>query len=137
MLDKYDCLILCGGMGTRLRSVDAHTPKVMMSFEERPFLDILVHHLKVQGFRRIILATGFKSDWIEKYYQVNDPGVVIEYSRETEPLGTGGAIKNARELIQSDPFFVLNGDCYCDVFFDDFLDFGVFPQKIGEAKLLG
>ena len=124
-LADLDVMILCGGLGTRLQSVDADTPKVMMKFEDRPFLDIVIHHLKQQGLQRFILCTGYKSDWIEKYYKKNDPGVEIVYSWEKERLGTGGAIKHARTHVKSDPFFVLNGDCYCDV---DFAQFYAFHQ---------
>ena len=129
-LQDLDVMILCGGLGTRLQSLDPNTPKVMMKFEDRPFLDIVIQHLKGQGLKRFILCTGHKSHWIEDYYKQNDPGVEIVYSWEEKPLGTGGAIKHARGHLKSDPFFVLNGDCYCDVNFQHFLDFHLEKGKI-------
>lgn len=134
MLNNLDVVILCGGLGTRLQAVDADTPKVMMKFEDRPFLDIVIHHLKTQGLKRFILCTGHKSDWIEEYYKENDPGVEIVYSWEEKRLGTGGAIKNAQKYVQSDPFFVLNGDCYCDVDFQAFYDF--YKEKNNMAAIV-
>ncbi|NND53258.1 MAG: NTP transferase domain-containing protein [Flavobacteriaceae bacterium] len=123
MLEDLDVVILCGGLGKRLRSVDPDTPKVMVEFEDRPFLDIVMERLASQGLQRFVLCTGYKAQWIEEYYRKNERDFVVDFSREDEPLGTGGAVKNAQPIIESDPFFVLNGDCYCDVSFQDFADF--------------
>ncbi len=112
---EIDTVILCGGQGKRLRSVLSDTPKVLANINGKPFLDIVLQHLKGQGLRRIILCTGYKADAIEQYYRQHRQGMTFEFSRETEALGTGGALKNARPLILSDPFFVLNGDSFCPV----------------------
>ncbi len=118
-----DCLILCGGLGTRLKGVVGETPKVMAQVNGRPFLDLIIDHLKSQGITRIVLCTGYKADLIEDYYREHDFGVVIDFSREEEPLGTGGAVRNAQEIIFSDSFFVLNGDSFLPADFKDLLDF--------------
>lgn len=123
MLENLDVVILCGGLGKRLRSIDPDTPKVMVQFEERPFLDIVMEKLHEQGFARFVLCTGYKAKWIEDYYRDNQRDFVVDFSREEEPLGTGGAVKNAQPIVESDPFFVLNGDCYCDVDFKKFVEF--------------
>lgn len=123
MLLQTDTVILCGGEGKRLRPVLSDAPKVLAQVNGRPFLDILVKHLKGQGLRRIILCTGYKADAIERYYRQNNQGMVFEFVREIEPLGTGGALKNARCFIQSDPFFLLNGDSFCPVDMNAFLEF--------------
>ncbi|MGE0268885.1 MAG: nucleotidyltransferase family protein [Candidatus Omnitrophota bacterium] len=123
MLENLDVVILCGGLGKRLRSIDPDTPKVMVQFEERPFLDIVMEKLYEQGFQRFVLCTGYKAQWIEDYYRKNDRDFVVDFSREEEPLGTGGAVKNAQPIVESDPFFVLNGDCYCEVDFKKFAEF--------------
>lgn len=114
-LGDIDVVILCGGLGKRLRSVDSKNPKAMVKFNDRPFMDILLEQLKGQGLRRFVLCTGYKAGDIEEYYKKNNQGLEIVFSREEEPLGTGGAIRNASELIQSSPFFALNGDCYSHV----------------------
>lgn len=123
MLQDLDVVILAGGLGKRLRSVDPNTPKVMVEFEDRPFLDIVMEKLHEQGFQRFVLCTGYKAQWIEDYYRNNERDFVVDFSREEEPLGTGGAVKNAAPIVDSDPFFVLNGDCYCDVDFTQFTEF--------------
>jgi len=114
-LSQIDTLILCGGLGNRLRSAIGENQKVMAQINGRPFMDHILNHLKQQGLRRVILCTGYRSQSVEQYYQTPDPDLQFEYSREGEPLGTGGAVKNAEHFVLSDPFFVMNGDSFCPV----------------------
>lgn len=113
-LKDTDVAILCGGLGTRLRQTIGEKQKTMAEVNGRPFLDILLEYLAGQGFRRAILCAGYQAQDIQARYASGKYGLKIEVSAEPEPLGTGGAIVNAKGLIQSDPFFVLNGDCFCD-----------------------
>ncbi len=110
-----DFLILCGGLGTRLRSVTGETPKVMAEVQGEPFLDFLIRYLIKQGARRIILCAGYKAESLEAHYKKKFKSVEIEMSIEREPLGTGGAFKNAQRLVKSDLVFGLNGDCFTPV----------------------
>lgn len=130
-----DVVILCGGLGTRLRSVDSQNPKVMVKIDDRPFLDILVGYLKDEGFKRLILCTGYKADDVEKYFSKNSHGLTIEFSREKEPLGTGGAIKNAKSAIKSNPFVVLNGDSFCRADFQSLLKFHAVQNALATVVL--
>ncbi|MCC6758253.1 MAG: NTP transferase domain-containing protein [Candidatus Omnitrophica bacterium] len=118
-----DIVILCGGLGTRLRSTIGESQKAMATVGEEPFLNIVLRYLKSQGFQRVILAVGYQADQVEQYYRKNDLGLKIEFSREETPLGTGGAIKNAQKLIKSNPFFAMNGDCFSTLAYGDFLKF--------------
>lgn len=118
-----DVVILCGGMGTRLKAVVDDRPKPMAQIENRPFIDILIGHVSAFGFRRFILCTGYKTESIQEYYKNRKCNIEILISREQELLGTGGAVKNAQPLIGSDPFLVLNGDSFLDV---DLCRFGQF-----------
>lgn len=114
-LNNMDVVILCGGLGKRLRNQIGESQKVMAQVKDRPFLDILLGYLKQQGLRRFILCTGYKSELVEEYYKVNNQGLEIIISKEESPLGTGGAIKNAISKIKSDRVFALNGDVFCAV----------------------
>jgi NDP-sugar pyrophosphorylase family protein len=106
--------VLCGGQGTRLRSVLVDQPKSMALISGTPFLKLLLDQLSSQGVTDVILGTGYMAEKIEGYFgSGNKCGVHIRYSREREPLGTGGALKLAEPLI-SDPVLVLNGDSYVD-----------------------
>ena len=122
-ISECDCIILCGGLGKRLQGVVNDVPKVMAQIDGRPFLDFIVEYLKSQGIKRIVLCAGYKADLVEKYYREHDFGVIINFSTENEPLGTGGAVKNACAIISSNPFFVLNGDSFCSADFQAFFDF--------------
>ena len=106
---NIDVLILCGGMGTRFREVSNDIPKALAPINDKPFLDLLIDDLVLQGFTRIIFATGHLSNQIEEHLEKRDD---IEYivSHETKPLGTGGAIKFAEKHFRSNPVIVMNGD---------------------------
>lgn len=133
-LDKIDAVILCGGLGKRLQPVVSATSKVMADVGGRPFLDIMIAHLKKQGVRRVILCTGHKADQVEDYYRKNPQGLNFEFSRESDPLGTGGALKNAGYFIESEPFLVFNGDSFCAVDLNAFLDF--HQSKLARASVV-
>src|SRR6266705_3658330 len=106
--------ILCGGAGTRLRPVLADRPKSMALISGTPFLQLLLDRLRSQGVDDVILGTGYMAEKIEGYFgSGNEFAVHIRYSREHEPLGTGGALKLAEPLL-SDPVLVLNGDSYVE-----------------------
>lgn len=120
-LSTTDVVILCGGLGTRLRTVVGDQQKTMAQVDGQPFLDILLQYLSQQGVRRVILCTGYQSQTIADYYGKGKFGLEISLSPENEPLGTGGALKNAQPHIHSDPFMVLNGDCFCELNYVDFL----------------
>lgn len=113
MLENTDVVILCGGMGSRLRSVVNDRPKPMAEINRQPFLDILIDYFSGFGFRRFILCAGHKSEVIRDYYTRNKGSLEFIISDETSPLGTAGSIKNAEKLIRSDPFLVANGDSFC------------------------
>ena len=110
-----DVVILCGGLGTRLRSVLPNTPKPMADIAGRPFLQLLIEQTALFGFRRFVLCLGYKAEDIERFFRAARMSCDIEFSRETQPMGTGGAVWNAKAAIRSDPFVVLNGDSFCGV----------------------
>ena len=115
MPNRPDVIILCGGAGTRLRSVTGETPKGMASVAGRPFLELLLEQLKRQSFTRIILAVGYQSDLIRSHFGETFPDLALMYSTEANPLGTAGAIRNAAHLVTSESMLVMNGDSYTDV----------------------
>jgi NDP-sugar pyrophosphorylase family protein len=79
-----------------------------------PFLQLLLENLRAQGVWEVILGTGYMAQQIENYFGNGESySLRIRYSREHEPLGTGGALKLAEPLL-SDPVVVLNGDTYVE-----------------------
>ena len=113
---KNDVVILSGGLGTRLSSVVQDTQKTMATVKGKPFLEHLIDHYVNFGFSRFIICSGYRHGDIEKYFGDGTRwGVAIKYSFEPERSGTAGAIKLAEKLINSDDYFVLNGDTYLGI----------------------
>lgn len=113
-----EAIILCGGLGTRLRSVISDVPKPMAPINNKPFLAFVLEYLKKQNISRVVLAVSYKYEIIQEYFGNSCLGMQILYSIEKEPLGTGGAILEALNLINSDSCYVLNGDTFFDVNLD-------------------
>jgi NDP-sugar pyrophosphorylase family protein len=124
-------IILAGGQGKRLRSLINDIPKPMAPIKEKPFLEYLVLQLKKQNIKDIIISTGYKGNIIKSYFQ--DGGnwdINIEYSEEGKPLGTGGALRKAGELIDDEQFIVMNGDSYFDIEFKQLISFHEDKQAV-------
>jgi D-glycero-alpha-D-manno-heptose 1-phosphate guanylyltransferase len=109
-----EAIVLAGGEGRRLRAVVSDLPKPMANVAGRPFLWWLLSRLAQQRVRRVILSVGYKADVIQSYFGNAFSGIELVYSVETEPLGTGGAIRLALEKARETQVIVLNGDTYAD-----------------------
>lgn len=110
-----DLLVLCGGQGTRLRSVLSDRPKSMAMIGARPFVEFVIAPFVHQGVGRVILCTGHLGNQFEEWYADHPCPFEMIFSRETTPLGTAGAIRHASRVITSDTVIVANGDSVCDV----------------------
>jgi mannose-1-phosphate guanylyltransferase len=101
-------LVLIGGFGTRLRPVTYSVPKQLIPIAGKPML-YHVLDLLPPGVEEAVLATGYKADEIARYVTEHPPKVPVRTVAETEPLGTGGGMRNAGGGM-SDPFLLLNSD---------------------------
>jgi NDP-sugar pyrophosphorylase family protein len=106
-------VILAGGKGTRLL---AHTgdsiPKPLVLVAGQPFLYWQLRDVAEQGFERVLLLLSHLGSQVEDHFRKNPvPGLTIEYIHETEPLGTGGALRHALPNLDSE-FVLLNGDSF-------------------------
>jgi NDP-sugar pyrophosphorylase family protein len=110
-----DVVILCGGAGMRLRSITGAGPKTMASIAGRPFIELLLLQLKRHGFSRVILSVGYQAQVIRDHLGDRAFGLELLYSLESSPLGTGGALGQAANLITTESALVMNGDSYTDV----------------------
>jgi NDP-sugar pyrophosphorylase family protein len=106
--------ILAGGLGTRLRPVIGERSKVVAEVNGRPFLAHLLDQLARFGFRDVVLCVGWQADAVEAALGTAHGPLRLRYSRESEPLGTGGALRLALPLLEGPAAMVLNGDSYCD-----------------------
>jgi D-glycero-alpha-D-manno-heptose 1-phosphate guanylyltransferase len=112
---KLDVIILAGGLGTRLASVVSDVPKPMAPVAGKPFLEQVLKSLPAQHIAKVILAVGYTYEKIEEYYGSVYNTIPLEYSIETEPLGTGGGIGRALRKCTSEYILILNGDTSFDV----------------------
>lgn len=111
-------MILAAGKGERMRPLTLTTPKPLLPAGGKP---LIVHHLerlKAAGFREIVINHAWLGSQIEaELGNGSNGGLVIEYSRESDPLETAGGIIQALPLLTSsddDWFVVINGDIWCD-----------------------
>ena len=114
-LSHVTAIVLAGGLGTRLRSVVADRPKVLADVAGRPFLAYLLDKLLAAEVQHVVLSTGHMADLIESAFGSACGSLQLWYSRESAPLGTGGALRLALDQVNSEQVLVLNGDSYCTV----------------------
>ncbi|MEU6868162.1 NDP-sugar synthase [Streptomyces sp. NPDC046876] len=109
-----EAILLVGGQGTRLRPVTVNTPKPMVRAAGVPFLAHQIARAAAAGVTHIVMATCYLAEVFEPYFgDGSDFGVRLEYVVEDEPLGTGGAIRNAARRLTGgpeSPVLVFNGD---------------------------
>jgi len=123
-LSSVTAVILAGGFGTRLQSVVSDRPKVLAEVAGRPFLEHILLRLKSEGIRRVVICTGYKAEQIEETYKGSFQGIKLSYSRESEPLGTGGALRKALPLLPiGGTVLVMNGDSVAEVALSAFFNF--------------
>ena len=105
-------VILAGGIGKRLKPLTDQRPKPMIEVLNVPIIEWQVKWLKKFGITEVIVCVGYmKEQIIEHIGSGNRLGVKVGYAVEEEPLGTGGALKNAESLLaKQDSFFMINGD---------------------------
>ena len=136
--------ILAGGLGTRLGALAKGLPKPMIPINGRPYLERVIDSFAQRGLRDFVLLTGYRAEVIEEHFGDGGKfGVNITYSRETEPLGTGGAIREARALL-GETFVMTYGDVLRYYDYDRFVSahdepcVAVYPRRtVGNADVDG
>jgi mannose-1-phosphate guanylyltransferase len=109
-------ILLVGGFGTRLSPLTNLTPKPMLPIANLPVTEHQLLVAKAAGITKVVLATAYLAETFTPYFGNGSKwGIELKYALEKEPLGTGGAIRNAAELIlaeisENEPIVVFNGD---------------------------
>jgi D-glycero-alpha-D-manno-heptose 1-phosphate guanylyltransferase len=116
------CIVLAGGLGTRLRGVIHDRPKCLAPVGSRTFLEILIDHLAQAGITKIVLSLGYGAEQVIQLLERTAPAVPVGYIVESELLGTGGAITYALDALALDEVLVANGDTFLDGDFSRMLD---------------
>jgi mannose-1-phosphate guanylyltransferase len=108
-------VILAGGLGTRLLPLTEAIPKPMVSVAGVPYLEHQLRLLAEQDIRDVLLLTGYLGEQIEAHFgDGSRMGLRIAYSRESSPLGTGGALREARDKLEH-AFLIIYGDSYLPI----------------------
>jgi D-glycero-alpha-D-manno-heptose 1-phosphate guanylyltransferase len=113
-LPDKTCILLVGGMGTRLRSVLPDLPKCLAPVGTKTFLELQIAELSRQGIQAFVLSVGYMAHKIIHIVEQLSVNYRIYTVEELQPLGTGGAILNAMNSMELNEVLVANGDTYLD-----------------------
>lgn len=108
------CVVLAGGLGTRLRSAVADRPKCLAPVGDRSFLDLLLARLFDAGIGHVVLSLGHQAAMVQAALSSQPQAQPITCVAEPSPLGTGGAIAHVLDSLGLDEVLVANGDTYLD-----------------------
>lgn len=109
-------VVMAGGEGSRLRPLTLNRPKPMVPIANRPVMGHIIELLKRHNITEIVATLQYRSDDIRNYFGDGATvGATIDYSVETQPLGTAGSVKLAEKFLPRDePFIVISGDALTD-----------------------
>jgi len=129
-------MILAAGRGERMRPLTDHLPKPLLSVAGKPLIVYHLEKLSLLGVTDVVINVAYLGEKIKQ--SLGDGhrwGVSIHYSEESYPLETGGALHQALDLLEDEPFLLINGDVWCDI------DFGVIKkcdmrQRVGHLFMV-
>jgi len=108
---KMTAVVMAGGLGSRMRPLTYSIPKPLLPIGEKPILEITLEKLKRAGFAKVFITTNYQSELVKSYFGRGGRfGIELEYTDESEALGTAGALFLLKGKI-AEPFLVMN----CDV----------------------
>lgn len=140
----FQCVVLAGGFGTRLKSISGDIPKPLVSVAGKPFLDKIIERLSSAGCSKLILSIHYGEKYFYDYLKsrVFD-NLEIIIAKEESPLGTGGAIKYASQYIDDQNFVCINGDTFLEIDYKEFfdintnVDFTIAVKSVPDASRYG
>ena len=130
---KIDVVILCGGIGSRIKNYSKGVPKSLIEINKKNILTYLLNEIKKYNFNKIFLLTGYKSKAFYKYNKSSYNFIPLECVKENKPMGTGGALYNLKYK-KINNFILLNGDTILPINFKHLIK-GI-KNKIGAMTLV-
>ena len=128
-------ILVCGGLGTRLRPYTLSIPKPMLRIGNKPILEYIINSLKFYGIKEIYITVGYLKEHFKNYFQDGSNfGVSIEFVEEEESLNTAGSILPLKNKI-SESFFVMMGDHLTNINLKKMADFHKKNSPIGTIAL--
>lgn len=113
-------VVLAGGIGSRLRPWTNHIPKPLLPMLDSTLLERVIECVPSELVDEVVVAGGYKVDMIEDFFRNADVDFDVRIVHETEPLGTGGALSNCRDVV-SGRFACFNGDIVSSLDFENML----------------
>lgn len=127
-------VIMAGGQGSRLRPLTENLPKPMVHVLGQPIMEHIVRHLSRFDIEEIVTTLHYRPRQIQNYFgDGSEFGIRMEYTLETEPLGTAGSVKLGQKYLD-ETFLVVGGDALMDFDFSEFLRF--HREKKAKVSLL-
>jgi D-glycero-alpha-D-manno-heptose 1-phosphate guanylyltransferase len=130
-----ECIVLAGGLGTRLRGAIGDCPKCMAPVNGKPFLHYLFNYLQQQGCTKVILSLGYKAGVVTEWLVTQQLPFEVTHVTELEPLGTGGGLQLALKAATSSHVAVLNGDTMFHVSLNELLAFHLDKNAVTTLAL--
>lgn len=131
-------MLLAAGVGERMRPLTDHTPKPMLKVQGIPLLEHHIRRLVDAGFTDLVINVSHLAEQIVDYFADGRRwGARIVWSREAQPLETGGGIINALPLLGEAPFMVVNGDIWTDYPFARLNDLVPLSNGGGHLVMVG
>jgi len=127
-------LVLAGGIGSRMMPWTSDTPKPLLPMLDKTLLERVVESIPEEMIDEVVISGGYKAEQIEKYFAAADTGFDVRIIKESQPLGTGGAIANCSDVI-SGTFACFNGDVITSLNMPDMLALHKEKHSIGTLGL--
>lgn len=131
-----ECIILAGGLGTRLKKSLPHLPKPLAPIGEKPFIQILLQQISnSKKIEKVIFSLGYKARDIQEFITSKKWPFSYVFSKEENPQGTGGAVMLALGHVEKKEVLILNGDSFCDISLDEVITY--HREKKSEITMVG
>ena len=124
-------MILAAGFGKRLLPLTKNLPKPLLKVGDQTLIERNINYLIKNGFSEIIINVSHHGDLLIEHVNNIFPDHNILFSIEEKPLGTGGGVLNALEMIEDEVFLVMNSDIFHNIKIMD------LPKDIEAAHLIG
>jgi len=108
-------MILAAGFGKRLKPLTDDIPKPLLKVGNQSLIERNIRSLLNYGFDEIVINVSYLGNMITEHVLELFPNNKIVFSEESQPLGTGGGIVNALELLGDKPFMLINADIYHNI----------------------
>lgn len=112
-----EVVVLCGGLGTRLRPVLSDIPKCLapVGTEGEPFLGWMLRWLEGYSVDHVVFSVGYLKERVKDFVKGREWPFSYDFAEEESPLGTGGAVRYALQFCREEKVFVVNGDTFYPV----------------------